>query len=155
MKRFSLSAMLSLLILLWVGAAYATELDCNTASPISVTKSMSITDDAIQLPVNQPDQHKQVMPFKLSHDDNDHDTGFLPERERSNHPSYFLHPKQQAEYALAFALAEPKYVPTMVYQMEKPNDLPWYMSDTRPANGSIDTCKPANLIFKGRLSYDV
>ncbi|AUJ72051.1 MULTISPECIES: hypothetical protein [Pseudoalteromonas] len=156
MKRFNLFAVMSLLMLLWVAAACATGTPDNHLSHTSDTHSTSfenITQKGLADSNQLPSKPSPTSPIKLSGETTHHEKGLLPERERTSHPSYFLHPKQQAEYALVFELAAEKYIPASVYDINRPKPVPWYMCDTRPNNGFIDNCKPANLTFKGSLNF--
>ncbi|MEJ6474682.1 hypothetical protein [Pseudoalteromonas piscicida] len=157
MKRFSFSAVISLLLLLWVGsAACATEVNGNNIDDIANEMHLNVAavlavDTSLSTPHTK--QKLPAAPSKFSGEHAHHEKGLLPERERTSHPSYFLHPQQQAEYALVFALAEHRYIPAAIYEINGPEPLPWYICDTRPNNGFIDNCKPANLLFKGRINY--
>ncbi|MEK0160365.1 hypothetical protein WLQ65_14685 [Pseudoalteromonas piscicida] len=156
MKRSSLFAVISLLILLWVTAACATGTSDINFSHTADMHSTSVENIALKRLANTEQlasKPSPATPIKISVETTHHEKGLLPERERTSHPSYFLHPKQQAEYALVFELAAEKYVPASVYDINRPKPVPWYMCDTRPNNGFIDNCKPANLTFKGSLSF--
>lgn len=64
----------------------------------------------------------------------------------------FMHPKQHAEFILVFELASDTFIKE---QRLRPDKLkqPWYQCNSRPARGFIDACKPANLVYKARLTY--
>ena len=64
----------------------------------------------------------------------------------------FLHPKQQSEFILVFELMLDTYISKNRLQTDK-LEQPWYQCNTRPNHGFIDACKPANLVYKARLSY--
>ncbi len=64
----------------------------------------------------------------------------------------FLHPKQQSEFILVFELMSDTYISEIRLQTDK-LEQPWYQCNTRPDHGFIDACKPANLVYKARLTY--
>ncbi|WP_404390385.1 hypothetical protein [Pseudoalteromonas phenolica] len=64
----------------------------------------------------------------------------------------FLHPKQQSEFILVFELMLDTYISETRLQTDKLKQ-PWYQCNTRPNHGFIDACKPANLVYKARLTY--
>lgn len=64
----------------------------------------------------------------------------------------FLHPKQQSEFILVFELMLDTYISENRLQTDK-LEQPWYQCNTRPNHGFIDACKPANLVYKARLTY--
>ncbi|MFC3033041.1 hypothetical protein ACFOEE_10955 [Pseudoalteromonas fenneropenaei] len=79
----------------------------------------------------------------------------LPERSRLTHPSYFLHPEQQPDYQLLYALAEPDIPRVLRFRQSKPLAPPWYKCASRPRTGAIDNCQPANLTYRARLTYQL
>jgi len=64
----------------------------------------------------------------------------------------FLHPKQQSEFILVFELMLDTYISENRLQTDR-LEQPWYQCNTRPNHGFIDACKPANLVYKARLTY--
>ena len=64
----------------------------------------------------------------------------------------FLHPKQQSDFILVFELLLDTYIKENRLRPDKPKQ-PWYQCTTRPNNRFIDACKPANFIYKARLTY--
>jgi len=64
----------------------------------------------------------------------------------------FLHPKQQSEFILVFELMTDTFISENRLRPDK-LEQPWYQCNTRPNHGFIDACKPANLVYKARLTY--
>ncbi|MFY8299598.1 hypothetical protein AAEU28_12595 [Pseudoalteromonas sp. SS15] len=64
----------------------------------------------------------------------------------------FLHPKQQSEFILVFELVTDTFISENRLRPDK-LEQPWYQCNTRPNHGFIDACKPANLVYKARLTY--
>ena len=64
----------------------------------------------------------------------------------------FLHPKQQSEFILVLELATDTFISESRLRPDK-LEQPWYQCNTRPNQGLIDACKPANLVYKARLTY--
>ncbi len=80
---------------------------------------------------------------------------YIPERAMRSHPSYFLHPQQQALYLLAYTLAQdtPLYARTWVHEQSTVH-VPWFMVNAQPNSGLVDNYKPANLTYRSRLLYE-
>ena len=76
----------------------------------------------------------------------------IVERPSQQQAIRFLHPKQQSEFILAFELMSDTYISEIRLQTDK-LEQPWYQCNTRPDHGFIDACKPANLVYKARLTY--
>lgn len=76
----------------------------------------------------------------------------IVERPSQQQAIRFLHPKQQSEFILVFELMSDTYISEIRLQTDK-LEQPWYQCNTRPNHGFIDACKPANLVYKARLTY--
>lgn len=76
----------------------------------------------------------------------------IVERPSQQQAIRFLHPKQQSEFILVFDLMSDTYISEIRLQTDK-LEQPWYQCNTRPNHGFIDACKPANLVYKARLTY--
>lgn len=64
----------------------------------------------------------------------------------------FLHPKQQSEFILVFELVTDTFISENRLRPDK-LEQPWYQCNTRSNHGFIDACKPANLVYKARLTH--
>ena len=76
------------------------------------------------------------------------------ERHSQQQAARFLHPKQQSKFILVFELMSDTYISENRLRPDKLKQ-PWYQCNTRPNQGFIDACKPANLVYKARLTYHV
>ncbi|TMO57183.1 hypothetical protein [Pseudoalteromonas phenolica] len=89
-----------------------------------------------------------------NHHINADDSGLFSiiERPSQQQAIRFLHPKQQSDFILVFELVTDTFISE---NRLRPNKLeqPWYQCNTRPNHGFIDACKPANLVYKARLTY--
>ncbi len=80
----------------------------------------------------------------------------LPERAMRTHPSYFMHPEQQPMYLLAYTLAQDAPLCELSPIGEQIRaQVPWFMVNSQPNSGLIDNCKPANLTYRSRLTYEL
>jgi hypothetical protein len=66
----------------------------------------------------------------------------------------FTHPKQQADFILVFELLLDTFIAKHRLSAYK-RLQPWYEHNSRPTCGFIDACKPANLLYKARLTYHI